>query len=66
KGIGRQLFDYAKEQLQNKGADRMELYCNKYNLPAQRFYEKMGCEVVSIDPDHPDKSIPQIKFICAF
>lgn len=66
KGIGRQLFDYAKELLQNKGADRMELYCNKYNLPAQAFYKKMGCQVVSIDPDNTDKSIPQIKFIYAF
>ena len=65
KGIGGQVFEYAKGKLKDKG-DHFTLYCNKYNLPAQAFYEKMGCEVISVDDDHLDKSIPQIKYIYRF
>ena len=36
--------------------------CNKYNLPAQGFYEKMGGKKVYIDDDMGNKSIPQIKY----
>ena len=62
KGIGRQVFEYAKSKLKEKG-DHFVLYCNKYNLPAQAFYEKMGCKAISVDEDNVDKSIPQIKYI---
>ena len=62
KGIGRQVFEYAKGKLKEKG-DHFVLYCNKYNLPAQNFYERMGCEVQTNDSDNPDKSIPQIKYV---
>ena len=65
KGIGGQVFEYAKGKLKDKG-DHFTLYCNKYNLPAQAFYEKMGCEVISVDEDNLDKSIPQIKYIYRF
>lgn len=65
KGIGRQVFEYAKGKLKEKG-DHFTLYCNKYNLPAQNFYERMGCEVQTIDSDNPDKSIPQIKYVYKF
>ena len=65
KGIGGQVFEYAKGKLKDKG-DHFTLYCNKYNLPAQAFYEKMGCKAISVDEDNPDKSIPQIKYIYRF
>ena len=65
RGIGRALFEFAKNQLKDMG-DHFILYCNKYNLPAQAFYRKMGCSVESIDDDNSDRSIPQIKFIYAF
>ena len=64
-GIGKALFEFAKNQLQVMG-DHFILYCNKYNLPAQAFYKKMGCKVLSVDDDNPDRSIPHIKFIYAF
>ena len=63
-GIGKALFEFAKNRL--KDMDHFILYCNKYNLPAQAFYKRMGCKVLSVDDDNPDKSIPQIKFIYAF
>ena len=62
-GIGTTFFNMAKEMLKNPTIDHFAVYCNKYNLPAQAFYEKMGCQVQTIDPDHPDKSIPQIKYL---
>ena len=65
-GIGREMFDFAKGKLKMKNADHFIVYCNKYNLKAQGFYKKMGCEVLSIDDDHPDKSIPQVKFVYRF
>ena len=64
-GIGKALFEFAKNQLQDMG-DHFILYCNKYNLPAQAFYKRMGCKVLSVDDDNSDRSIPQIKFIYAF
>jgi len=62
-GIGRQLFDVAKEKLKKSNSDYFFVYCNKYNQKAQEFYQKMGCEILSIDDDNIDKSLPQIRFI---
>ena len=62
KGIGRELFKIAYENIKGKGYDRFFISCNKYNLPAQRFYEKMGGKIVHIDEDNENKSIPQIKY----
>ena len=62
KGIGATCFNMAKELLKKPTTDHFAVYCNKYNEKAQAFYEKMGCQVVATDPDHPDKSIPQIKY----
>lgn len=62
-GIGKQFFDIAKEKLKKQNTDYFIVYCNKYNYNAQNFYKKMGCEVISVDDDNIDKSLPQIKFI---
>jgi ribosomal protein S18 acetylase RimI-like enzyme len=63
KGIGKMMFNFAKDRLKEKG-DKFLIYCNKYNKRAQDFYKAMGCEVLSVDDDNPDRSIPQIKYIC--
>ncbi len=63
KGIGKMMFNFAKDSLKEKG-DKFLIYCNKYNEKAQDFYKAMGCEVLSVDDDNPDHSIPQIKYIC--
>lgn len=63
KGIGRKLFEFAENELKNQGIHEFIISCNKYNLPAQQFYEKMGGKVIKIDEDNDDRSIPQIKFL---
>ncbi|MBR7162372.1 MAG: GNAT family N-acetyltransferase, partial [Clostridia bacterium] len=65
KGIGRMMFDFGKDRLKRVG-NSFVIYCNKYNVKAQEFYKAMGCEVLSVDDDNPDRSIPQIKLQCRF
>ena len=61
-GIGKALFKFAKEKLYKSNSNNFIIYCNKYNYDSQKFYLKMGCEIIETDPDNIDKSIPQIKF----
>lgn len=61
--IGKKLFLLASEIISFKGYDEMCLCCNKYNYPAQEFYEKMGCEIIDIDEDNEDHSLPQIHYL---
>ena len=63
KGIGRKLFNLAYESIKKNGFNEFFISCNKYNISAQTFYEKMGGEVIHIDDDNEDKSIPQIKYL---
>lgn len=63
KGIGRELFNIAYEKIKEKGYNSFFISCNKYNIPAQIFYKKMGGVVDFIDDDNIDKSLPQVKFI---
>ncbi len=65
-GIGKKLFDFAKEKLYKLNQKHFMIYCNKYNTKAHNFYKKMGCKIIEIEPDNPDKSLPQIKFIYNF
>ena len=62
-GIGKQLFDLAKCRINQAGHDHFVVCCNKYNKGAQAFYQKMGCQVASIDDDNANKSIPQVNFV---
>ncbi len=63
KGLGRELFNIAYENIKEKGYKSFFISCNKYNTSAQAFYKKMGGIVDCIDEDNIDKSIPQIKYI---
>lgn len=62
KGIGLNLFQFAKNELKNQGVREFIVSCNKYNLSAQQFYKKMGGKIIKVDEDNDDKSIPQVKF----
>lgn len=62
KGIGFELFEFAKKELENQGAKKFIVSCNKYNISAQQFYKKMGGKIIKVDEDKEDKSIPQVKF----
>lgn len=61
-GIGRRLFELAYNSIMQKGFNKFFISCNKYNLNAIGFYEKMGGKIVFVDEDEEDKSIPQVKF----
>lgn len=62
KGIGLDLFQFAKNELKNQGVTEFIVSCNKYNLSSQQFYKKMGGQIIKVDEDNEDKSIPQVKF----
>lgn len=63
KGIGKRLFNMAYENIKKTGFNEFFVCCNKYNIPAQKFYEKMGGEIIDIDDDNEDMSIPQVKYL---
>lgn len=65
-GIGRELFNIAFNGIKEKGYKEFFISCNKYNVNAQAFYKKMGGEVIYIDEDNIDKSIPQMYFLYKF
>jgi GNAT superfamily N-acetyltransferase len=62
KGLGSKLFEFAKNELKNQGVTEFIVSCNKYNFSAQQFYTKMGGNIIKIDENHEDRSIPQVKF----
>lgn len=45
-GIGRAMFNYAVNDLKNRGKSKMILWCLKENYPSRVFYEKMGGTIV--------------------
>ncbi len=61
-GIGTTLFELAKNIISFKGHDEFTLCCNKYNYPAQKFYENKGGRIMAVDEDDPDRSKPQIRY----
>ena len=63
KGIGKELFNIAYNEIKENGYNEFFISCNKYNTNAQEFYKKMGGIIDKIDDDNLDKSIPQVKFI---
>ena len=62
-GLGRELFNKAYESIKNEGYREFFISCNKYNTDARAFYEKMGGELIDIDEDNVDKSLPQVKYL---
>lgn len=63
KGYGKILFEKGKESIKENGACEFFISCNKYNVNAQKFYEKMGGKIIHVDPDTGDKSCDQVKFL---
>lgn len=63
KGIGRELFNIAYNNIKKDGFDEFFISCNKYNIPSQKFYEKMGGVRIFVDEDNENRSIPQIKYL---
>lgn len=65
KGIGKRLWDVATTRISEWGVNKFFINCNKYNTPAQHFYEALGGIVIHIDEDTEDDMIrhrPQITY----
>ena len=62
KGLGKEIFMFAKRKIKENGYNNFFVSCNKYNYKAQKFYEKMGGKIINIDKDNKDRSLPQIKY----
>ena len=45
-GIGKQIINYVKNDLKNKGKNKMVIWCLKENYPSRAFYEKMGGTII--------------------
>lgn len=61
-GIGKILFYFAFNNIKNTDVDKFFISCHKYNLNAQKFYEKMGGKVVQVDDDSDNNGLPHIKY----
>lgn len=61
-GIGKKLFNLAFNHIKNTGVDKFFISCHKYNTNAQKFYEKMGGNIIQIDNDSDNDGLPQVKF----
>ena len=62
KGLGRKMFELAESIISFRGYAEFFLMCNKYNYPAQRFYEHMGGIKMLVDEDEENRSKPQIRY----
>jgi GNAT superfamily N-acetyltransferase len=49
KGIGSQLFEVAKDWALSRGCRQLKVETQNINVPACRFYARMGCTLGSID-----------------
>ncbi len=62
-GIGKLLFNYAKNDLKSRGKSKMILWCLKENYPSRTFYEKMGGKLVQEkDIKFGDKTYKEFAF----
>ena len=62
KGIGKELFYLGCSEIKNNGYKKFFISCNKYNINARKFYEKMGGKLISEDEDNDNRRIVQVKY----
>lgn len=51
------LFFLEYNEIKNKGYDKFFISCNKYNINARKFYEKMSGKLIAVDEDNDNKRI---------
>jgi GNAT superfamily N-acetyltransferase len=51
RGYGKIMVSKALEILKNKGAKKIEIGVNRFNIPAQKLYLSLGFEVVAVYPE---------------
>lgn len=55
RGVGGRLFAAAAEWARRRGCTELRAETQDVNVAACRFYERMGCRLVAVDPDaYPD------------
>lgn len=62
RGIGRELFTLGYNEIKRKGYRQFFISCNKYNMNARKFYEKMGGKLIEEEEDKDDKRFVQVKY----
>lgn len=62
-GIGAELFRSASTWARKSGSRVLEAETQNINLPACRFYEKQGCELISVERDAYQEFPDEIRFI---
>lgn len=62
RGIGKELFTIGYNEIKSSGYSEFFISCNKYNMNARKFYEKMGGQLISVDEDNDNKRIVQVKY----
>jgi len=63
-GIGTKLFGAVVNEFIDKGAKSAGLWVLKYNLPARRFYEKLGGQLAGEKVDHrPGYDLTEVGYI---
>ncbi len=63
-GIGKLLFNYAKNDLKSRGKTKMILWCLKENYPSRIFYEKMGGKLIQEKGiKFGDKTYQEVAFV---
>ena len=61
-GLGRRIFAQVRQAARERKLDSFFCGCNVHNLPARRFYEKMGGVVGEIDDGHENLAEDQMYF----
>ena len=61
-GLGRRIFAQVRQAARERKLDSFFCGCNVHNLPARRFYEKMGGVVGEIDDGHENLAENQMYF----
>ena len=62
RGIGKELFNLGYNEIKNNNYKRFFISCNKYNINARKFYEKMGGQLIAEDADNDNKREVQVKY----
>ena len=61
-GIGREAFGLFRGLARENGLSRFTCNCNAHNMPALKFYQRMGGREISRDTGHENKREDQIGF----
>ncbi len=62
-GVGRELWNAAEDWCLARGIVEIRVETQDINVPGCKFYQGMGCKLLSINPDAYDLKPPETQFI---